>query len=593
MIEWLKKLPATFKEFWGKLKLWQKLVAAGIAAVVVVVIVVMFKTSSAPAGVPLFNTVVRDENARDQITTRLDMEGVHYTVNAEGLIIVDDKKTASKLRSILTVEGLVHGNIDPSGLFDQTSWSETDFDRNVKLQRSIERQLKQQILAIDDIANASVVITSPKKELFSQDQKPVTCSVTVTFKPGSTMPENRKQLKGLQELICRSVVGLTPENLTLQDNHSNILNDFEGLAESDRLENIKKESKQITAEEEALRKRVLSFLRSNFNGSERVRDLVVKIEKDMSKVVRDQTIYTPVIITEQDPDKPYDTTEKRDYLPISSQTVTKEFTGTGYNPQGPAGVEGQNPPVYSDMSNVIGKSVETGVTQNNVVNTEIRHTDQNSTLLRITASANIDGKWETQRDSNRNPIVVTKDNIDELKEWCTKENIIPANYRIATGKFFRVYYPVNSSVIEDCTRLVQDAIGYNKKRGDSVTITSFAIPRDEEWEKEEDAYFHAQQTKKTIILILCGLALVLIVFIVFRFITRELERRRRLREEEILRRQQAEREKALWEAKQDGIDVTMSVEERKRAELQENAIAMAKEHPEDVAMLIRTWLMEE
>ena len=593
MIEWLKKLPATFKEFWGKLKLWQKLVAAGIAAVVVVVIVVMFKTSSAPAGVPLFNTVVRDENARDQITTRLDMEGVHYTVNAEGLIIVDDKKTASKLRSILTVEGLVPGNVDPFGLFDQTSWSETDFDRNVKLQRSIERQLKQQILAIDDIANASVVITSPKKELFSQDQKPVTCSVTVTFKPGSTMPENRKQLKGLQELICRSVVGLTPENLTLQDNHSNILNDFEGLAESDRLENIKKESKQITAEEEALRKRVLSFLRSNFNGSERVRDLVVKIEKDMSKVVRDQTIYTPVIITEQDPDKPYDTTEKRDYLPISSQTVTKEFTGTGYNPQGPAGVEGQNPPVYSDMSNVIGKSVETGVTQNNVVNTEIRHTDQNSTLLRITASANIDGKWETQRDSNRNPIVVTKDNIDELKEWCAKENIIPANYRIATGKFFRVYYPVNSSVIEDCTRLVQDAIGYNKKRGDSVTITSFAIPRDEEWEKEEEAYFHAQQTKKTIILILCGLALVLIVFIVFRFITRELERRRRLREEEILRRQQAEREKALWEAKQDGIDVTMSVEERKRAELQENAIAMAKEHPEDVAMLIRTWLMEE
>ena len=67
-----------------------------------------------------------------------------------------------------------------------------------------------------------------------------------------------------------------------------------------------------------------------------------------------------------------------------------------------------------------------------------------------------------------------------------------------------------------------------------------------------------------------------------------------MREEEILRRQQAEREKALWDAKQDGLqDVTMSVEERKRAELQENAIAMAKEHPEDVAMLIRTWLLEE
>jgi len=37
----------------------------------------------------------------------------------------------------------------------------------------------------------------------------------------------------------------------------------------------------------------------------------------------------------------------------------------------------------------------------------------------------------------------------------------------------------------------------------------------------------------------------------------------------------------------------MSVEERKRLELQENAVNMAKEHPEDVALLIRTWLMEE
>ena len=54
-----------------------------------------------------------------------------------------------------------------------------------------------------------------------------------------------------------------------------------------------------------------------------------------------------------------------------------------------------------------------------------------------------------------------------------------------------------------------------------------------------------------------------------------------------------EREKALWQAEQAGMEVTMSVEERRRAELQENAITMAKEHPEDVAQLIRTWLMEE
>ena len=95
-------------------------------------------------------------------------------------------------------------------------------------------------------------------------------------------------------------------------------------------------------------------------------------------------------------------------------------------------------------------------------------------------------------------------------------------------------------------------------------------------------------------LVLAAVALVLIGFIMFRVITKEIERRRRLHEEELLRRQQAEREKALWEAKDDAnMQVTMSVEESRRAELQENAINLAKEHPEDVAMLIRTWLMEE
>ena len=102
-----------------------------------------------------------------------------------------------------------------------------------------------------------------------------------------------------------------------------------------------------------------------------------------------------------------------------------------------------------------------------------------------------------------------------------------------------------------------------------------------------------QQTRQTLIITGIGIAVLLVAFILFRIISREMERRRRLKEEEILRRHQAERERALWEAEQQGMEVSMSVEERKRLELQENAIAMAKEHPEDVALLIRTWLMEE
>jgi len=57
-------------------------------------------------------------------------------------------------------------------------------------------------------------------------------------------------------------------------------------------------------------------------------------------------------IREDNPKIPYD-----DYV-TSDQVNPKDFKGTAYNPEGPAGVEGQIPPVYSDMSNVIRNRIK-------------------------------------------------------------------------------------------------------------------------------------------------------------------------------------------------------------------------------------------
>ena len=140
---------------------------------------------------------------------------------------------------------------------------------------------------------------------------------------------------------------------------------------------------------------------------------------------------------------------------------------------------------------------------------------------------------------------------------------------------------------------MEAAVGFNKSRNDVVTITNIPIDHTQEFREFDEAYFKKLQTRRTILLVLAAVAVVLVGFILFRIISKEIERRRRAREEELLRQQQLAREQALWEAKDEAQTVTMSVEESRRAELQENAINMAKEHPEDVAMLIRTWLMEE
>ena len=250
-------------------------------------------------------------------------------------------------------------------------------------------------------------------------------------------------------------------------------------------------------------------------------------------------------------------------LPISQQTVTKEWQGTGYNPEGPAGVEGQTPPVYSDMSNVIGKSTETGVTQNNVINTKQTSEISSPKIDKISVSVNLDGKWKKVKDNNGNLI-------------------------IEDGSIKREYTPVSAEEMAEAVRLIQGAIGYDRTRGDRVEVTNIAYDRDDEFEAEDAEYFAAIQRKRTILLVLIAIVVVLVGFILFRSISKEMERRRREREARLLAEQQAARERALWEAKDDGMEVTMSVEETRRMELQENAVSMAKEHPEDVAMRITT-----
>ena len=221
------------------------------------------------------------------------------------------------------------------------------------------------------------------------------------------------------------------------------------------------------------------------------------------------------------------------------------------------------------MSNVIGRQTETGVTQNFLVNTDNISETVHPTIDRVTVSVNVDGTWSKKYDKNHNPIF-----DDE-------------------GRIVREYTPVPKEELEDIADLVEGAIGYDRAKKYLVVVKNVQIDRQDEFDAEDEAYRKARQTRMTIICILIGIAVVLLVFILYRFISREIERRRRIKAEEERRRQEMARIMALQNAQEEGMEVTMSVEERRRAELQENAISMAKEHPEDVAMLIRTWLMEE
>lgn len=421
---------------------------------------------------------------------------------------------------------------------------------------------------MDGIRLAVVNLVLPDEALFTENQNPTSASIVLYAKGNSDVLTDKRKIRGIQNLIKACVEGLRDENIVINDGASNVqINDFEGMAESDRISNIEKQRKLILKQETTYTGLVLKALKGTFS-DDRVRVANIKIDMNMSERTTTSKEYTGITIRPDNPNTPYDDSEIVNSLTLSEETVNKSFTGTGYNPEGPAGVEGQNPPVYSDMSNVVGKSTEEGVKRNYALNEKNVSEITSPQIDRITVSVNIDGQWRKVYDENNRPIL---------------EN----------GHLKREYIPITPEQLVNTTKLVQDAVGYNKSRGDSVTVTNIPFDRTEEQEKEDLAYIAQLNRNRTIMFSLIGIAIILVAFIAFRIISREIERRRRLAEEARIRQQEEERQRALLEAQQQGMEVTMSVEERKRAELQENAIAMAKEHPEDVAMLIRTWLMEE
>ena len=567
MNEWFKKLVSNLKEKWAKWSILQKGILIGVVLAVVFAIVLGFRFSSQPTTVKLFSAPVTGD-AQIQILTRLDKENVKAEVDSAGFIRVEDEATARRMKDILITEGLVPSNIDPfAGYFDR-GWSTTDADQNVKKSIAIQKTLKQHIEAIDDIVKADVTLDLPPDKVFKSQQNPISASVILTFTPMSDMRNSAQKIKGLEKIIMTAVSGLKKENLTIADSEGTVLNDDEGLSELRRLSIIEKEQRFIQKQEVYYRAQILKQLQS-IKGEKRIPEINIKIDMDMSEKKIESVRYNPFVRKPDNPETPYDDSDIADSVVESAQTVTREWQGIGFNPQGPVGPEGNNPPVYSEEDNTIGKQTETATTQNFLVNTDNISEVFHPIIDRVTVSVNVDGTWTKEYDKHHNL------KFDDQ------------------GCIIRNYIPVPKEELEQMAELVQGAIGYDKARNYSVIVRNVQIDHTEEFEAENEAIRRANQTKMTIIIVLAGIALVLIAFILYRFISREIERRKRIKAEEERHRQEMARIMALQDAQNEGMEVTMSVEERRRAELQENAIAMAKEHPEDVAMLIRTWLMEE
>ncbi|MDR2143129.1 MAG: flagellar M-ring protein FliF [Treponema sp.] len=567
-MDFLRKLLEQVKNLWGKWSLVQKLVLGGIVVVVIAGIVALVSVSSSPSMIPVIDAPIADEDARDRIITRINAEGYKASVSANGTVMVSDETAAKKMRGILIREDLIPRGTDPWSIFDRERWTLTDLDRNVNFLRAHTQMVREHIKALDGIDDANVTIIIPQDTLFLADQNPATASVILVPTPGSDIMENRKKIEGIQKLLKYAVEGLKDENIVITDQGGLVLNDFEGTKDWDDQTLIERQQKYILQMEAKYRAIILSSLQKTFT-EDRVRDINIKIDMDMSKKAVNTTKYLPFVVRTDNPNTPYDDSEIKDSVTWSKETYDTTYKGTGFNPEGPPGVEPNVMPAYTDMSNVQGEVTQRVEKVNENVSSEVTEEERKPKIDRVTVSVNIDGVWTKKYDEKGQPVILPNNTLD------------------------REYTPIPAEELRATTELVEDAIGYSQNRGDSVTVRNIRFDRTKQFADEDAAFFRQRNIQNTVLVFLIGLAVLLVAFVIFRLVSKAIERKRLADEEALARERQAARERALQQAEEEGVEVSMSVEERKRMELQENVISMAKDHPEDAAQLIRTWLLED
>lgn len=548
---------------WKRFTLIQKLIVIGIALIFIAGIVGVSTLSMRPDRVYLFTNGVDDTAMLTRITTKLDTENIEYQIDSNNRISLSDKKTALYARSLLIQEDLIPGDVDPWELFDTQRWTQTDFERNVNLQRAITKQVEQHIEALDDVDDAQVTLVMPEDTLFTADKKPVTASVILRFKPGSDFTKNRKKVEGVERLIMLAVEGLLADNLVISDANGVRLNDFKNLADFDSLEQTKREMAIKKDFENQYKNSIIKAL-SDIYTPDRVRIVNIDMEIDFSKKKEEIVENFPIVKTKDNPATPYDETEVVLAIPRSQEDVSENYSGTGFNPEGPPGLEGQTPPSYKDLDGIVGSWDHTSKKINNEINQKKIVQESRPTVSRVSASVAIDGLWEKEYDEETGKIVV-----------------------LLSKKISRKYIPLDKKELEQAQALVESAVGFSQDRGDSISVENVKFDRNEQFAREDALYQRQLRIRRIVGFISIGLLMLVSLFLLVRIILRQIERARARKEEKLVEQYRRMRENQIMEMSEyeDEDD-----EESELQKLTNDVQQVVSQNPEQISILIRSWM---
>ncbi|MET3717650.1 flagellar basal-body MS-ring/collar protein FliF [Pseudomonas sp. PvP001] len=385
-----------------------------------------------------------------QVIDTLTTANIPYTVepNSGALLVKADDQ--SRARIALASAGVApsDGNVGYESLDKEQGLGTSQFMETARYRRSLEGELARTIGSLNNIRAARVHLAIPKSSVFVRDERKPTASVLVEMYPNRTLDAG--QVAAIVNLVATSVPELNKSNVSVVDQKGTLLS---AQLEDNALTMAGKQYDYSRRLESMLTQRVQNILQPVV-GSDRFK-AEVSADLDFSAVESTSEQFNP------------------DQPALRSEQSTSEQRSSGSGPSGvPGALSNQPPGPATAPQNAAQGQAAAGAVQPGqpLLDANGQQIMDPATGQPMLAPYPADKRQQSTKNFELDrSISHTKQQQGRLTRLSVAV-VVDDQAKVNPADGTVTMTPWNAQELARFTRLVQDAVGFDASRGDSVTV---------------------------------------------------------------------------------------------------------------------------
>lgn len=400
-------------------------------AVVIAVMVVFWLWSQQPDYRVLFSNYSDKDGGA--IVAALEKMNVPYRFSDSGTAILVPAAQVHQARLKLAADGLPKGGNIGFEILENQKFGVSQFVEQVNFQRALEGELERSIQSIGAVEVARIHLAIPKASVFVRDQQKPTASVLLNLRAGRSL--DAQQVSAIVHLVASSIPDLPAANVTVVDQNGNLLSDTSKKIGANNLDPT--QLKYIEETQQGIVKRVESII-TPIVGAKNVR-AEASVEIDFSTLEQAAETYKP--------------NQKPDDAAIRSMQSNESQTSNGGAASGVPGALSNQPPANATAPITAPPASGAATAEATPVNSQ----------KNMTTNYEVD---KTVRYVQQPMGGIKRLNVA----------VVVNNMQVVDKKGKVTYRPLTDAEKQQIHDLAMQAMGFNKERGDSLTVvnSSFA-----------------------------------------------------------------------------------------------------------------------